>query len=72
MSHHILLVVHLLWKNSVALSNTLKIGTPYDNVIPFLRMTGSKKYVYIFMEKHNGVTEALFSGKKIKVALILE
>lgn len=48
-----LLVVLSLWKNNVALSNTLKIGTPFDNVIPFQRIDYTSRSVYVlFMEKH--------------------
>ena len=48
-----LVVVLSLWKNNVALSNTLKIGTPFDNVIPFLRIDYTNRSVCVlFMEKH--------------------
>lgn len=76
-----LLVVHSLWKNSVALSYTLKIGTPYDNVIPFLRIDYTHRsvcvcvcikmcvYVCSWRNMKNDVMEALYGKNKIPLTL---
>lgn len=73
MNPQTLLVVLSLWKNSVTLSNSLKIGTPFDNVIPFLLIDYTHRSVYIcsWRNMKNDVWKH-YVVEKIKLPLTLQ